>query len=385
MNPAPPMPDGRAATPLAEKYLRLHLCREVGPIRAANLLRELGGIEAVLTASRSALTRVSRVGDVVADYILHDRSTDAAARELELAAAAGVRILCLDDPDYPLALRTIPDPPLCLYLRGRMQKEDAVALAIVGSRHCSRYGAEQAERLASLAAAAGLTIVSGMAYGIDSYAHRGALAGGGRTVAVMGCGLSHVYPPESGPLAEQIAGNGAVISELPMGTTPEAKNFPARNRIIAGLSLGVLVVEAAARSGALITARLATEYNREVFALPGQVGAPYAEGCNTLIKAGGAKLVTSLPDILEELGEVGRALGATAAPPAAAAPALPVSLNEYEQQVLEALGPEPLPVEAVCDLTCLPPARVASVLTSLQLKGVVRRVAGDLYERVCLA
>jgi len=372
------------ASPIAEKYLRLHLCRDVGPIRFANLLREIGDIDAVLGASVQTLMRVSRMSEKVAAGIARDRDTDRAAAEIELAARHGVRIVCLADEDYPAILRNIPDPPACLYIRGQLAKQDAVALAIVGARHCSRYGAEQAERLAALAANAGLTIVSGMAHGVDTFAHRGALAAGGRTIAVLGCGLAHLYPPDSRELAAAIVRGGALVSELPMSTTPEAKNFPARNRIIAGLALGVVVVEAAKRSGALITARLANEYNREVFAVPGRLDNPYSEGCHELIKSGGAKLVTHLPDILEELGEVGAILGGGEPAKAAEAPSpRPASaLDEFEQQVLSVLGFEPLPPEAVCELAGLPPARVASVLTALQLKGAVRRVGGSLYERI---
>ena len=381
------MADQRVCSPQAESYLRLHLCEDVGPIRFANLLRELGDIDAVLAAGVQTLVRVEKVGEKVAQQIIRDRSSDRAAREMELAGKRGVRIICLADPEYPPALKNINDPPACLYLRGSLQAADAVALAIVGSRHCSRYGAEQAERLAALAAHAGLTIVSGMARGIDTYAHRGALAAGGRTIAVIGCGLCHLYPEESVELAESIVQHGAILSELPMDTSPEPRNFPPRNRIIAGLSLGVVVVEAARRSGALITARLATEYNREVFAVPGRADGPYAEGCHELIKTGSAKLVTGLPDILDELGEVGAVLGKpdadSAGPQETSTP--PTGLDDAEMQVLSILGPEPLPAEAVCQMSTLPPARVASILTGLQLMGAVRRVGADLYERVCRA
>lgn len=382
------MADSRACSPIAEKYLRLHLCEDVGPIRFANLIRELGDIDAALSASLQTLMRVEKVGEKVAHQIVRDRGVDAAAREIERAGSRGVRILCPADPEYPIALKNINDPPPCLYVRGTLQKVDAVALGIVGSRHASRYGAEQAERLAALAAGAGMTIVSGMARGIDTFAHRGAMAAGGRTIAVIGCGLCHLYPEESAELAEEIARHGAILSELPMNVAPDAKNFPPRNRIIAGLSLGILVVEAARRSGALITARLASEYNREVFALPGRVDGPYAEGCHELIKSGAAKLVTCLPDILDELGDVGGALRESAPAEAAdlfAAPEAPAALDGTETQVLSLLGPEPLPAEAVCEMSMLPPSRVAAALTALQLKGAVRRVGHNLYERVCRA
>ena len=371
----------KVCSPIAEKYLRLHLCQDVGPIRFANLLSELGGIDAALSAPLSQLMRVEKVGEKTGRNIVRDRQSGLAQEEIQIASQEGVRILCVEDEDYPIALKNISDPPSCIYVRGTLQREDAVALGIVGSRTCSRYGAEQSERLAGLAAGAGLTIVSGMARGIDTYAHRGALAAGGRTIAVLGCGLCHVYPEESVDLARRIAANGAVISELPMRITPDAKNFPARNRIIAGLSLGVLVVEAAKRSGALITARLASEYNREVFALPGRVDGPLAEGCHELIKTGGAKLVTCLPDILDELGAVGQTLSAPEEK--SSGPVVQqASLDAAELQILSAMGSEALPADALCELSALPPARVASLLTGLQLKGAVRRVGSDLYERV---
>ncbi|MFQ5422531.1 MAG: DNA-processing protein DprA [Phycisphaerae bacterium] len=370
------------ASPTAEKYLRLHLCQGVGAIRSACLLRELGGIDAVLNAGSGSLSSVRGIGRQVADAIARGRDRANVDDELERAARHDVRILCLEDDNYPVALKHINDPPACLYLRGTLKPEDAVALAVVGSRRCTRYGAEQAERFAALLAQAGMTIVSGMARGIDSYAHGGALAANGRTLAVMGCGLSHVYPPESTELAERIRANGAILSELPMDTAPDAGNFPPRNRIIVGLSLGVLVVEAARRSGALISARLAVEYNREVFTVPGQIDRPHSAGCHELIKTGGAKLVTDLTDILEDLGETGAALLANRSGEEEARPAPPaVKLDDLEARIARVLAGEPVSIDIICDEAGLPPARVAAALTGLQLKGVVRRVGGDLYER----
>ncbi len=375
------MSDRSVASPVARKYLRLHLSRGVGPIRMAALLRELGGIDEVLAASTASLERAERVGPAIAKAIRSVRDEDVDA-EIALAERRGARILCLEDDDYPRPLKTIPDPPTCLYVLGRLTPEDAIAMAIVGSRRCTRYGAEQAERFGGLLGGAGLTVVSGMARGIDSHAHLGAMAAGGRTIAVMGCGLCHLYPPESGELAERIARNAAIVSELPMEVTPEPGNFPPRNRIIVGLSLGVLVVEAAKRSGALITARLGSEYNREVFAVPGQIDRPHSVGCHNLIKTGAAKLTTDLDDILEELGETGRVLqspGATA--PEQAEPRPLPSLDDRERGIVAAIGDEPATVDAICDATGLSPAVVAALLTGLLLRGVVRRVGGDMYER----
>ncbi len=379
------MAETDAASPIARKYLRLHLCREVGAIRFANLLRELGDIDAVLGAGVSQLMRADKVGEVVAENIARGRDEIDVDAECDLAQSRGARILCLADNEYPPALKTIPDPPACLYVRGTLQPEDAVALAIVGSRRCSHYGAEQAERFGALASNAGLVVISGMARGIDTAAHRGALAGGGRTIAVIGCGLCHLYPPESTELAERIIEHGALISELPMNVPPDSKNFPPRNRIVVGLALGVLVVEAGHRSGALISARLGSEYNREVFALPGRLDTPYAHGCHKLIRDSAAKLVTNLGDILDELGEAGATLkepDSQEQPDAQPAAKTIAKLDDVETRILDLMGSGSATIEELCDLSALPPARVAAAMTGLQLKGVIRRIAPDLYERV---
>lgn len=376
------MSDSAVASALAEKYLRLHLCQDVGPIRFTNLLREIGSIDQVLGASHTRLMGVSRVGPKVAENIVRGRDKNDVQSELELAARHGVRILCLDDDDYPALLRQIDDPPVCLYVRGSVQRQDALALGIVGSRFCSRYGAEQAERFGALAASAGLAVVSGFARGIDAAAHRGAVIGGGRTLAVLGCGLCHLYPPDAEDLAAQIIASGALLSELPMQSAPDAKNFPARNRIIAGLSLGVLVIEAAARSGALITARQATEYNREVFALPGRADISTAEGCNRLIQKGEAKLVTQMGDILDELGEAGRHLK-VAATPRLDGPEPPsgfvIPFDDVETQILTTLQNAELDMDSICQETGLTPSRVAVAMTGLQLKGAVQNGAAGTY------
>lgn len=374
-------------TEIARKYLRLHLCRGVGAIRSAQLVRELGGIDAVLAASAAELASVRGVGPDTAASIVRGRGVEFADREIELANRKGVTIYCVEDPDYPVLLRRIEDPPACLYVRGRLEAEDGVAFGIVGARHATHYGVEQAERFGARAAAAGMTVVSGMARGIDTAAHHGALAANGRTIAVIGCGLMHLYPPDSVELAERIEASGAILSELPMDVAPDSKNFPPRNRIIAGLSLGVLVVEAAKRSGALISARLATEYNREVFVLPGRVDMPQSAGCHALIRKGEGLLVTCFEDVLDGLGEVGDVLRQsddsehdTDGNGSSKRVSL-VTLTDEEAQVYEAIGDEPAPVEAICERSGLPAARVAIALTTLQLKAVIRRAPGELFYR----
>ncbi|MFQ6047928.1 MAG: DNA-processing protein DprA, partial [Phycisphaerae bacterium] len=252
----------------------------------------------------------------------------------------------------------------------------------VGARRASYYGLEQARRFGQLLAQAGLIVVSGLARGIDSAAHRGALDVAGRTIAVLGNGLAEVYPPEHRPLADQIAASGALLSELPMRTAPDSANFPRRNRLIAGMGLGVLVVEAGKNSGALITARLANDYNREVFAVPGRIDLPNSRGTNGLIRDGQAKLVIDLEDILDELGPVGQSLLGKEVHDVTTLPSRPVpaTLSSTEKQVLAVLSRhEAMPIESICQLSGATPAQAASALTMLQLKGAVRHLPGSLF------
>lgn len=380
-------PGTNCVTDLGRKYLRLSFADGAGPIRTRRLIEYFGSIDAVLTASRAQLQRVQGVGEKVADAVLSVRGDARVEREERRAAELGVRILCVEDPDYPKPLLQMPDPPTCLYVRGTLDPTDAVAVAIVGSRRCSHYGQEQALRFGELLGQAGFTVVSGFARGIDGCAHRGAIQSGGRTIAVLGNGLGNVYPPEHAPLADEVAAQGALMSELPLDVAPDSKNFPARNRIIAGLSLGVLVVEAGANSGALITAKLALEYNREVFAIPGRIDYPATSaGVNRLIRDGGAKLVTCLEDILAELEGVGtimqrgleqRALQQAAAPRRTGE----VVFGPEEHQVLEAIGQGEPDSDTICARTRLEAGRVAAVLMSLQLKGQVKQLPGRRFTR----
>lgn len=370
----------------------------VGPILFDRLVECFGSVEAVLAAPTSHLQEVDRVSAKVAKAIHDAARCDDWKQEVELARQLGVRILCRQDPDYPEPLRHIPDPPICLYMMGEIRREDALSIAIVGSRQASIYGLEQAQRFGELLSQAGLTVISGMARGIDQTAHMAALRTGGRTLAVLGCGLSLCYPPESVELRDRIAKCGAVISELPLRTAPSAQTFPPRNRIIAGLSLGTLVIEAARRSGALITARLASEYNREVFALPGRVDTPTAMGTNDLISQGYAKLVSNLGDILDALGDVGESLARyagqkmlaeaedttsakakTATAEDAASP--PPRLPDAQAAVYKVLATSPMHMEQVAVAANLPIGQVSAALTLLQLKGLVRQLPGNQFAR----
>ena len=377
------MPHRATISDAGRAYLRLMLCPEIGPIRFRNLLQELGGIDQVLSAPLNKLKSVDKVGENAARSIISNRDRVDVDTQVAQAERHRCFITCLVDDDYPASLRMTADPPPCLYVRGAFEKEDTLSIGIVGSRHCSRYGAEQAERFGALFAGAGMCVISGLARGIDTYAHRGAVAGRGRTIAVVGCGLAHVDLRDSDGLPAKIVEHGAICSELPMEIHPDPKNFPPRNRIIAGLSLGVLVVEAARRSGALITARHASEYNREVFAIPGRIDAPYSEGVHDLIKIGGAKLVTCLPDVLSELGQAGELLmpeaGSQEESEGLFSPSK-AGTDESSIAITSLLEHEPLPIEAICEGTGLAPEKVASSLVALQLKGLVKRHPGDIYE-----
>ena len=289
-------------------YLRWALTDGIGPLTFSRMLIQLGDPAEALGASAGVLQTVKGIGREKASAIARSRDSAAVDEEVSAAEVHGVRIVCRADAEYPEGLKRIPDAPIVIYVKGDLLPTDVVALAIVGSRRCTIYGSEQARRFGELLAGAGFTVVSGLARGIDAFAQHGAADAGGRSIAVMGRGLAEIYPPENEALATRLLEHGAWVSELPMQAAVRAENFPSRNRIIAGMTLGTLVIEAAQRSGALITARLATEYNREVFALPGRAQDPMSIGTNALIRDGGAKLVMSLEDILEEISEVAEAL-----------------------------------------------------------------------------
>lgn len=279
-------------------------------------------------------------------------------------------------------MKTIPDPPPVLYVRGQFEPRDLNGFAIVGSRRCSHYGREQAERFAALLAQAGFTVVSGGARGVDSAAHRGAMAPpGGRTLAVLGCGVDVAYPPENLGLFEQIAARGAVISEFPMSTAPLRENFPRRNRIISGLARGVLVVEADVASGALITARQACDsHNRPVFAIPGHITNPMSAGPHALIRDG-AVLVTSLDDIIDNLGPLPHQTTLPAADAPVVEVAVAIHLDERQQRIVLAIDLEPTSVDTIINRTELPAEIVLQELTMLSLRGVVKRTDNQKYVR----
>lgn len=372
-------------------WLILSLTDGVGPITAERLVAAAGGVAQACRADAELLRQIDGIGGAKASAIAAAlrRAVPEAEKELARVEALGVNVITPDDEHYPFLLRSIPTPPAVLYVKGSLEPRDLNALAIVGSRKCSFYGREQAERFGALLGAAGFTVLSGGARGIDSAAHRGAMSHPeGRTIAVIGSGLDVVYPPENRQLFEQIAERGAVMSEYPLGTPPLAANFPKRNRIVSGMSRGVLVIEADTRSGALITARQANEeHGRVVFALPGRLDNPMSAGPHQLIQDG-ATLVTRLEDIVDGLPNLSQAM-----PPSAALHAetplfdqpvssvAPVHLTERQHRIVAALSGAPIDVDTLADRTELEAYVVTQELTFLTLKGVIRRETGQTYVR----
>ncbi len=357
-------------------WVALALVPEVGhDARRYHDLLRLGPPAEIFGASRRALAGAA--GDDVASAIARFDAARVAGRQAESAARAGARLVLQGDPGYPALLRTIPLPPPFLLVRGVLVREDALSVAIVGSRRATAYGLRMAERLGRDLGARGATVVSGLARGVDTAAHRGALAGGGRTVAVLGSGLDVVYPPENRDLAGEVARAGAVVSQFPMGTPPLPHHFPLRNRVIAALGLGAVVVEAAERSGALITARCAAELGREVYAVPGNASSVSSQGTNALIRDG-ARLVQGWEDVVAEWPPEWRA--ALRPVPAEAAPA-PGPRDPGERAILAQLGDDPVEMDAVIAGSGLPSGRVAAGLTALEVRGLVRRLAGQRYVR----
>ena len=352
----------------------IHLSRlELAPRKALALLDHFGDPRAVFQAKTGQLAQVSDLGRAAVDKIL---TSDAGAAEtdLEKMTKAGARLVTVRCEEYPANLKQIYDPPIALYVKGELKETDRFAVAIVGSREASEYGRAMTVRIAGELCSRGLTIVSGGARGIDTFAHRGALEAGGRTIAVLGCGIDVVYPGENGKLFQTIARQGAVISEYPMGSKPEGWRFPGRNRVISGLSRGVLVCEGRADSGSLITANFAAEQGRDVFALPGGVDAEKSRAPHKLIKEG-AKLVENAADILEEFGLVAEPKGTLELGP-------PLdTLDPQERAVVEALDLQPKHVDAIIREINLPASQVISLLTLLEMRGFVRRVPGNAYVR----
>ena len=396
-----------------EALLALTLTPGFGPTLIGRAVERFGSAAGVLGVGASRLAELERVGQKTAEGLRRGLDEtlkgEGIERDRQLRERQAVELVALGEAAYPRLLRMIPDPPRLLWVKGDLREDDALALGVVGSRRCTQYGREQADRLASQCAEAGLCIVSGGAYGIDTAAHRGAMRVHGRTVAVLGSGLAKPYPKDNVDLFKGIVGgHGAVVSELPMDTPPMAEQFPRRNRIISGLALGVLVVEAAKRSGALITARLCVEdHGREAMVVPGRVDSPASEGCHKVLQEGWAKLVTNAADVLDALGEAGQILkagveqkqaeqqngnGAAAAASEGHSGAtsgdgsggggllFEANLTEVQRRIVEVLH-APRSLDEVVAWTELPVGQVQADLTLLEIRGTVKRRRGLFVRR----
>jgi DNA processing protein len=355
-----------------KSWLALSLTRGLGGESARRLLKEFGSPDAVVSASISSLKSFVKP-DVAAD-ISAGIAEDTIASTMAWLEDDNNHIFTLADDDYPQELLNIPDPPLLLYVKGRPELLNRTALAVVGSRNATPQGIGNAEAFAKTLSDAGLCIISGMAHGIDAAAHRGALKGQGSSIAIVGTGLDKVYPAANRELAHALAQQGALISEFPLGTPPLAANFPRRNRLISGMSAGCLVVEAGLQSGSLITARLALEQGRDVFAIPGSIHAPQSKGSHALLKQG-AKLVETAQDILEELAGL---LPATARKPAK----MSVGMQGQDSALLDHIGFDPVDVDTLrarCGLTV---AELSAMLLTLELEGHISTLPGGLYQRI---
>lgn len=350
----------------------------IGPVRLRKLLQLFETPERILSASANALRRVDGVGPDVAEQITNWESIVDLGGELQRIREFGAEVITAESATYPKQLREIHAPPIVLYVWGELIERDQHAIGVIGSRRTTHYGTESAKKLSYQLAYAGLTIVSGLARGIDTAAHQGALAAKGRTVAVIGSGLLHLYPPENAALAEKIrSGNGAVVSEFSMEVQPDRQTFPMRNRIISGWSHGILVVEAGLNSGALITASQALEQGRSVYAVPGHINAPSAQGSNRLIQQG-AKLVMEANDILDDLNlllpEARPSLDAAVRP-------LP-TLTADERRVYDAIEASETSIDDIASKSDLPSGSVSSTLLRLELKRLVKQLPGKYFVKL---
>jgi DNA processing protein len=362
-----------------EAFIALNLIEGVGPVRARTLLNHFGDAPKILAASKSELLRVRNIGEEVAESISNwEKSVDLAG-ELKRIADFGCHVLISSDENYPALLREIYDPPLVLYVKGALTAKDKNAVAMVGSRQTTHYGIETARKLAYQLAYVGVTVVSGGARGIDTAAHQGALSAKGRTIAVLGTGINLVFPTENAELFQRISENGAVITQFPFNRPADKQTFPIRNRIVAGMTLGTVVVEANSTSGALITANMAVEAGRQIFAVPGRIDSPRSKGCRDLIKKG-AKLCEGVEDILSEFEYLFPASNRPASPgETSVLPAL--ELSENEKLVYDALNQDESSTDEVIRKTGLPSSAVSAALFSLEMKRAVKQLPGKLFVR----
>jgi DNA processing protein len=360
----------------------LNMIEGVGPVRVRQLLEFFGDAPSVLKASKQQLLSVRGIGEDTATAIANWENSLDLAGELKRIADFGCHIVIQSDADYPAALREIYDPPIVLYVKGSLTSADKNSVAMVGSRQTTHYGIETARKFGYQLAYTGVTVISGGARGIDTAAHQGALSAKGRTIAVLGTAINIVFPPENAELFERIAANGAVISQWPFNRNGDRQSFAIRNRIVAGMTLGTVVVEANLTSGALITANFATEYGRQVFAVPGRIDSPRSKGCHELIKKG-AKLCEGIEDILSEFEYL---FPASNRPPAVSETGLlpALELSESEQKVYDVLHNEELSIDDVIRKSGLPASATSVALFSLEMKRLIRQLPGKMFLRSTL-
>lgn len=362
--------------------LGLSLVAGVGPQRLRALLAAFEAPSAVFRASRTALTKVDGVGPQTAEAILAFDDRAAVEQELTRAEELDATLVAPWDDRFPDRLREIYDPPAYLWMRGTLPSTDAPMITVVGTRRCTDYGRAQAHHLSGELVRRGFTVVSGLAYGVDAAAHKGALDAGGRTLAVLGSGVGRIYPQKHAGLARRIAKSGAVLSEYGLDAKPDAPNFPERNRILSGLSLGTLVVESYSEGGSLITARFALEQNREVFAVPGRITKATSRGTNRLIQRGHAKLVMDVDDLLEELPNITvEAPEDLDADTVTGSRPVPDDLSGEAKTLYDALSDTPVHVDALCEKTGLSPSTAMPTLLELEFEGLVRQLAGKQFRR----
>jgi DNA processing protein len=362
-----------------EAFVALNMIDHVGPVRVRQLLEHLGDPVSILKASRQQLLRVHGIGEDTAEAISSWEKNVHLDEELKRIEQFGCHVITQQDEKYPELLRQIYDPPLVLYVKGDLTPKDKNGVAMVGSRQTTHYGIEVARKLGYQLAYIGVTVVSGGARGIDTAAHQGALSANGRTICVLGTGINIVFPPENLELFARIAASGAVVSQYPFNRKADKQSFAIRNRIVAGMTLGTVVVEANLTSGALITANFATEYGRQIFAVPGRIDSPRSKGCHELIKKG-AKLCEGAEDILSEFEYLFPA--SNRAPSVAETGVLPaLTLSENEEKVYDLLDGEPTPMDDVIRRSGLPSSAVSVALLSLEMKRAVRQVPGKLFLR----
>ncbi len=375
------IPDGEYSLSTRDKetglgWLALARVKGLGCASFKRLAEHFGDPTKAFSASPAELAEVPGLDRDAVQGLASFSDWAEARKELKRALATGARLVPFGASDYPARLRTIADPPPVLYVRGEMREEDSKAVAIVGSRSASNYGIRITQELGRGLASLGFTVISGMARGIDGAAHEAALAAGGRTLAVLGCGVDVVYPPEHEGLYENICRNGAIVSELPIGTPPFSFNFPGRNRLISGLALGVVVVEATEKSGSLITAGLALEQGREVFAVPGEAGASRSRGTHRLIRQG-AKLVEGVEDVVEEIAPQ---LLERAGPAREKAPlALPSDVGTEAKRVFGLIAERALQIDEVIEASGLAAARVSEILLDLEMRGLLKQLPGKRF------